>query len=128
MTLRTLALVYGAAALLWLSAEDNSIAPVVAFGAGLAGLFLIPRLALLRRLSMPYTLVGAGLLGAAFGLGTALATVGLMLLKTGLHSHLFPDYPPAQMLALLQRAPVWMLAGVLAGVGLALAWAALKER
>ena len=73
-----------------------------------------------------FRIVGAALLGAIAGLGGVLATVALMLLKTGMHSHIFPDYPPGEMLEMLQRAPTWALAGALAGVGLALAVRALR--
>lgn len=122
-------IVYGASALLWLQLEDNGALAVSLFGAALALL-----LALLwlsdhaggTTHTAHLVLVGALLLGAVIGLGAALATAVLMLLKTGLHSHLFPDYPPGMILATLERAPVWMLAGALSGAGVVLAWLALR--
>jgi hypothetical protein len=51
----------------------------------------------------------------------------LMLIKDGLHAHLFPDYPFGMIVDILGRAPLWALAGILAGIGLLLAWWAIKQ-
>ena len=128
--LRWLALLYGAAALLWLSREDNDVAMVTVLGVGLA-LLLLSRAVLGRmdggQISSRDRVAGAVVLGALAGLGSAVATIGLMLFKNALHAHLFLDYPPLVMLGILQRAPAWTLAGVLAGLGLALAWLGLRQ-
>ena len=116
---RLIALGYGLALFVWLQVEDNSPLPVALFGGGLAILLTLDRLS--RRVPARWRLAGAALLGGIAGVGSTLATVALMLLKTGLHSHLFPDYPPGQMLAMLERAPTWGLAGALAGLGMVLA-------
>lgn len=54
-------------------------------------------------------------LGAAAGLAVAPAAVGLMVFKSGLHAHGFPDFTPRQLLAMLSGAPIWCAAGALAG-------------
>ncbi|MBI5671658.1 MAG: hypothetical protein HZC41_27000 [Chloroflexi bacterium] len=120
-------LLYGLALLLWLSLEDNHVWPVAALGAGLAALLVL--LNLLRRLGgraipTPYAVAGVVTLGALVGLGAAVATAGLMLFKNALHAHVFLDYPPGLLLAVLSRAPVWTLAGGLVGLGLLLLWMA----
>ena len=115
---RNLTLLYGVAVLLWLQVEDNRVMTVVLFGLGLSMLVAWHKAARLHRRA---ALMEAALLGAIVGAGTALATCGLMLLKTGLHSHIYPDYPPAQMIAILSRMPIWALAGALSALGLALA-------
>ncbi len=120
---RLIALGYGLALFIWLQVEDNTPVAVAIFGIGLATLLTLDRLA--RYVPPRLWLAGAAILGAIAGLGGVLATVALMLLKTGMHSHLFPDYPPGQMLEMLQRAPVWTLAGALAGLGVGLAVKAL---
>jgi hypothetical protein len=51
-----------------------------------------------------------------------------MLVKNGLHSHLFPDYPFGLIVDLLARAPLWALAGMFAGIGLLLAKWAVQRR
>ncbi len=117
---------YGLALFIWLQVEDNTPVAAAILGGGLAALLTLDRLA--RSLPPRRWIAGAALLGAIAGLGGVLATVTLMLLKTGMHSHSFPDYPPGEMLAMLQRAPTWALAGALAGVGLALAVKALRRR
>ncbi len=53
----------------------------------------------------------------------------LMLIKNGLHAHLFPDYPFGMIAEILTRAPVWALAGIFAGVGALLArWTVKRVR
>lgn len=129
--LRLLALGCGAILLLWTSLEDNNILPVSLLGGGLALILLI--LWLTRRFgghTFPArtALLGAALAGAALGIGSSLATALLMLIKNGLHSHLFPDYPFGIIVDLLARAPLWALAGIFAGIGLLLAWWAVKPK
>ena len=68
----------------------------------------------------------ATMLGAIIGIGSSLITALLMLLKNARHSHFFPDFPPGQIGAIIERAPVWALAGGLIGLGLGLLWNALK--
>lgn len=121
---RLIALGYGLALFIWLQVEDNSPLPVALFGSGLSILLTLDRLS--RTVPPRYRLAGSAALGAIAGLGATLATVALMVLKTGMHSHVFPDYPPGQMLELLQRAPVWTVAGALAGLGVALAMRAVR--
>jgi hypothetical protein len=120
----------GLALLFWLSLEDNHAWGVAALGWMLAALLLA--LALLNRLggqTLPAAsiLPGAVLLGLATGLAASIATAALMFFKNAMHAHIFLDYPPGMMLALLARAPGWALAGGLAGAGLALAWGALRR-
>jgi hypothetical protein len=50
-----------------------------------------------------------------------------MFFKNARHSHLYPDYPPEQLLAMLGRAPIWMLAGAFLGLSLGLGWLALRR-
>lgn len=121
---------YGFATLLWLQLEDNSVLPVTLLG--LAGAALLLGFWTLARvggatLSLAAFIAGAALLGGLVGVGAALTTAALMLLKTGMHAHLFPDYPPGLLIATLERAPVWGLAGALGLLGVALVWLALRR-
>ncbi len=128
--LRWLALTYGVIVLLWLSREDNDVVTVAVIGGGLALLlltFVVTGQLGGRSIPARFVLAGGVVLGLLAGLGTAVATTGLMLFKNALHAHLFLDYPPLVMLGVLQRAPAWMLAGALAGLGLGLAWRAIKD-
>ena len=56
--------------------------------------------------------------GAAFGALASLSTFALMLFKDLRHAHAFPDFPPHMLLGMLERLPVWALAGGLAGLGI----------
>lgn len=74
-----------------------------------------------------YFLLGSVGLGVLLGVGTACIAALLMLLKTGWHAHIFPDFPFGMILDTLGRAPAWAMAGALVGLGLALI-AVAKQR
>jgi hypothetical protein len=122
---RLLAIGCGIVLFFWLRIEDHTVLPAVTAGLGLsllaAFLWLTNNLGG-KSLCLRYALPGAPLLGAVCGLGTAAATAVLMLLKNGMHGHVFPDFPFGVIVEILQRAPLWAFAGGLAGFGLVLAW------
>jgi hypothetical protein len=127
---RLITIFYGILVFFWFSPEDDSILTVTILGTGLA-LLLVVRSILSKfggkRIPIHWVVPGIGLSGALIGLGGSVLTALLMLLKNARHSHLFPDYPPEVMLATLERAPVWALAGAMTGLGLGLAWLALRQ-
>ncbi len=128
--LRLAALGCGALVFVWTSLEDNGVLPVALLGSGLAlvlvTLWVTGRFGG-RVLAAREALLAAALVGAAAGLAAALSVAALMLIKNGLHAHLFPDYPFGMIAEILTRAPVWALAGIFAGVGGLLAWWAMKR-
>lgn len=73
-------------------------------------------------------LIAAALFGAASGALSSICAVLLMLFKDARHAHLYPDYPPALLGAMLARLPAWSLAGALAVVGIAIILAAVGRR
>jgi hypothetical protein len=114
---------YGIILLVWLSLEDNSTVSVALLGTGAAVLY--SSIWLLKRsggqvLPLRLWLPGLILFGGTLGALSTLTTTLLMFFKTGWHGHSFPDYPPQMLLAMLQRLPVWMLAGALIGLAIAL--------
>lgn len=118
----------GAVVLLWLRIEEPAVAPAVLIGWGVSG-WLIADWVLRRfggqRLAATGWCALLSLTGSAIGLGAALAAAGLMLLKNGLHGHIVPDFPFGVIAETLARMPAWGIAGLLAGLGLALALLAL---
>ncbi|MDX2161189.1 MAG: hypothetical protein SF162_07690 [bacterium] len=119
---RWIAFAYGALVFIWLSLEDNAVFSVALIGLGGAGLVGVR--GFLRQFggkTLPAAAFGIGLAvtGAGIGVGGAVGAAALMLLKTGLHSHLFPDYPAGVMIAMLMRAPAWGSAGALCGISAA---------
>ena len=120
MRFRNTALLYAAITLIWLQLEDSQVFPVVLLGTAGAALLVFHWLRgwLNLRRPGPRAWAEAALAGALVGLTATLTTALLMVLKAGMHGHVFPDYPPGQILALLGRAPTWTLAGALAAVGL----------
>lgn len=127
---RLLALAYGLALFFWLSLEDTHVAPVVLFGLGLAiliiGLMTLDKIGgrwLAARQFFGLIVVS----GVAMGLGTSVATAVLMFFKNARHAHLFPDYPTGMIMAMLERAPLWGVAGGLLGLSLGLGWLATRR-
>jgi hypothetical protein len=122
---RLLMLTYGLIVLFWLSPEESQVWPVALLGLGVSllgvGVTLMNRMGG-RTIPASYVAPGAALVGIIVGLGASIAVTFLMFFKNALHAHVYPDFPLPVMLAMLERAPVWGLAGLLAGLGLGLAW------
>lgn len=121
LLIRFISISWAVLVLLWLSTEDvSTIAPVIA---GFIGISLV----MWNWLQLLYAdgaagatrqLVIAVLFGAVIGAGTILGSVLLMFFKTAWHAHAFPDYPLLMMMAMLERAPSWALAGALCGAAI----------
>jgi hypothetical protein len=62
---------------------------------------------------------GTAVSGLLLGLGSGLLSLVFMAVKTGLHAH-GPEFTPAEINWVLQQIPIWTMAGLLAGLGLAL--------
>ena len=127
---RWVGLLFGMVLLLWFSVEDDAVWPAAALGAGLSA--LLAALTLMgrfggRTIPARYALPCAAAFGALAGFGADAAAGGLMLFKNALHGHVFLDFPPGLMLAMLERAPIWTAAGGLVGVGFVLLWMALAK-
>ncbi len=120
--LSLLTLVFGIVVFLWLTPED-SVWLVSVLGAGLAlilaahGLF---KWSAGRVFPARVWFPGAVLLGAAVGAGATVMTMLLMLMKTSLHNHLYPDYSIGVMGGIVQRIIPWTAAGALVGLAAAL--------
>ena len=123
--LRLMTMAYGLLLFVWLTPEDNAVWPVALLGVGLALLTMVWMVR--RRLggsAFParYVPIGAAVMGGSVGLGAALAAGGFMFFKNALHAHVFWDFPPEMVVAMLTRAPAWALAGGLAGMGMGCLW------
>ncbi len=64
-------------------------------------------------------------LGLLLGLGSPIAILLLMTLKTGLHAH-GPEYTPAQINWIITQIPLWTISGLTAGFGLGLLTSSLR--
>ena len=114
--LRFLALVLGIALLLWFPVEDVSQLSVVLFAA-LISAWLALRALLPVQPGGRYYLVRHLLVGALAGLAVIPLALFFMALKTGLHGHSAPDFNTEQMQVLLFRTPIWIIVGLLLGLG-----------
>jgi hypothetical protein len=127
--LRLATLVLVAGSVVWIALEGN-FARDLASGAALTVLLLAH---LAERtlggivLSPIRWFLVLALLGLATGLGSALLTLGLMILKTGLHAH-GPEFTAREVAWLVGNLPAWAGGGLLAGAGLALITLALLRR
>ena len=116
--LRLAAIMLGVGILAWLPFEESHENWVVFFAVAIA--VLSAAAALLRwagpgpRLWLIYPLIT----GAAGALVTPLALL-LMAVKSGIHGHSAPDYTPAQVSSVLLRTPLWLVSGLLIGLGMA---------
>jgi hypothetical protein len=129
--LRLIALGSGGIVFLWTSLEDTNVLPVTLLGGGLALILLVLWVTGRfggKTFAGRTAVMAAALIGAAWGLSAALAVALLMLVKNGLHGHLFPDYPFGMIAEILGRAPLWALAGIFAGIGALLAWWGNKRK
>jgi len=114
--LSLLNIVVGIAVFMWLSPDERGWV-VVGYGWALAALTVIngwfgwrtkPR----RRHWQIVAMVSAG---GIMGVSAAIYTAGLMLLKTALHNHVYPDYPLSVIIGIFARLPAWATAGALIG-------------
>ncbi len=108
-----------AVSLFWLPLEDTtSRYPLLISGtAALLGFFAVPAF---RPGSDPCLIPPsrATLIGALAGLAVAPGAVFLMVFKSGLHGHGFPDFTAAQLATVLQLTPILGLAGGAGGAGI----------
>lgn len=117
--MRLLALVLGIALLLWLPIEDVSEQSVVLFAA-LVSVWLTLRYLISVQPGVPHYFLRHLLAGALAGLAVIPLALFLMALKTGLHGHNAPDFTFEQMQVVVYRTPIWILVGLLSGLGVAL--------
>lgn len=121
--LRLLSLLLGAILLLWVPLEDTHERWAILFAAAISLLLVataaprIARLPGIARLGHPWL---EALLGCLAGLGVTPLGLFLMAFKSGIHGHGRPDFTPEQVLFIIQRWPVFVLSGLLIGLGLGL--------
>ncbi|MFW5709537.1 MAG: histidine phosphatase family protein [Chloroflexota bacterium] len=108
----------GVTIFIWLGPEDQWTGPVTLLGTACA--FLATTVwftgryggRVIEGLHIP---VWWGLVGTAIGMGSGLFTALLMLLKNVRHNHIAPDYPLELVGAIINRIPVWGMAGLMLG-------------
>ena len=131
---RITALIVGIAWLIWLSIEDLSERWVLLFSVTICVLlavrFLIYYSAQRSKNEDKYPqnreqrsarrFLFYPLVGALTGLAVTPVAIFLMALKTGLHGHFAPEFTSAQVFIVLVRTPIWIVGGLLIGVGVEL--------
>lgn len=131
---RISALIFGIAWLIWLSIEDLSERWVLLFSVTICVLlavrFIIYYSAQRSKNEDKYPqnreqrsarrFLFYPLVGALTGLAVTPVAIFLMALKTGLHGHFAPEFTSAQVFIVLVRTPIWIVGGLLIGVGVEL--------
>ncbi len=128
---RLILLVTGTAVFIWSGVEDSTVLPVTVFGTGLSLLTLAAWLMGRcggRTLDARYVPPVVMAFGGSVGLGASVWTALLMFFKDARHAHIFPDYPLPLILAILERAPLWAVAGGLIGLAVGLLWLSSRPR
>jgi hypothetical protein len=123
--LKWLLVFWAVTAVVW-SAFEGYLPRVVLFGLlttimGTALLF--QRVMVGRRFPAAGGVFLMGLWGTALGAGTALVSLFMMAVKTGLHAH-GPEFSTADIEAVWGQAALWIAAGLLLGLGSGLLLAA----
>src|SRR5262245_55702055 len=115
--LTVITLIYGMFTFFWLSAED-SVWLVSLLGlifALLSVIHAVFRVASTRTFRPRVWIPGLIILGALVGAGGIVATMLIMLIKTSLHGHIYPDYPFPLISGMAERLVAWTTAGALVG-------------
>lgn len=114
----------------WLAYEDRDLGTVMGLSAVICIAFALTAVARWRggrltdRRRWLLESMGFGLLTGAL---VAPVAVVLILVKISLHSHGTPDFSSADIGAVVNRTPIWALAGVLSGEALGLIGATLSH-
>ncbi len=108
--LRTVSLLIAALFLVWLPIEDVGLSFVVALSAASCA-WIGLRLLVTRTAGLSRHII----VGALAGLAVSPLAIFLMVFKSGLHAHGFPDFAPMQMRSVLNTTPWFILAGSLFG-------------
>ena len=117
----------GIAILIWSGLEDNDATFAAALGlltATAASMILLNS----RLAGKEVNVIFAAMVGLLIGGFSSVATAVLMLFKDLRHGHVFPDFPPEMIIAVLERLPHWAFAGGLAGIGIGLLLSLRAER
>lgn len=118
--LRISALILGIALIVWLPIEDVNLNQVLFFANAICAWWAV-RFLLDISPQNPALLWRHVLIGLVAGLAVSPVALFLMAFKSGLHGHGIPDFSAGQILSILARSPVWIVAGLLLGLGVALA-------
>jgi hypothetical protein len=124
--IRISALILGIALILWLPIEDVNVNQVLFFANAVCA-WWAARFLLNISPQNPTFLWRHVLIGLLAGLAVSPVAVFLVAFKSGLHGHGIPDFSSAQILDVLARSPVWIVAGSLLGLGVALARLSRQE-
>lgn len=127
--LKALTILVGAYGVIWIALEGNlARVTLLAIGVTLVAVGnVLTRFLGGRTMPLLLGLAVAAALGALSGFTSAMLTLLLMVVKTGLHAH-GPEFTPEQINWVLAQLPWWTTAGLLAGVGMGLVRAAISRQ
>lgn len=106
----------GIVLLFWIPVEDTTLVPAILLATTICALTLValwPKIVTTTKAQIAVIAFAGFLTGGTVPVVAAL----LAILKSGLHSHGYPDFNNAQLIDLLTRIPVWSTAGLLSALG-----------
>jgi hypothetical protein len=119
LSMRILGIIIGITIFIWLSFEDKNetIAIILAIiiNSWIAIVFTKH-----NQKQSQLNLIYFMILGLLVGASVAPMTLFLMAFKTGLHSHLIPEYTNIQINSIIRRIPVWIVGSIFVSLGLGL--------
>jgi len=127
--LRWVVIIYAIFVLVWSGREHTGVMPITLVSFGMVVLTMIVWVSNRfsgRTLSVRSGAIASVLIGGIIGGGTSVVTASMMMFVNFRHAHLNPDFPPELVGAILQRLPIWALAGGLMGLALVLLWIAVQ--
>lgn len=124
LRLRYLAILLGMVFFLWLPFEDTSES--IALLGGILTSTWLAAVFLTKKQEPQTNLLNYVLAGSLAGILVTPITLLLMVLKTGLHAHVEPDFTYPQIVSVVQRTPIWLIGGFLVGLGRGL-WLAQNQ-
>lgn len=126
---RWLIIIYAIFVFIWSGRENTNIHITTLISFGITALMItvwtVNRLGG-KRISVRTGATTSILIGAIIGFGTSVTTSIMMMFINIRHGHTRPDYPLELVGAMLQRGPLWMVAGILAGLAFVLLWLAVQ--
>jgi hypothetical protein len=125
LQIRWFAIILGMVFLFWIPFEDiSTTAPLLLATA----LTILGAVIFLSGVKKPFQAALPNFILAGFVAGIVITplTLFMMAFKTGLHGHQAPDFSNQQILSIIYRTPIWLIGGLLVGLGSGL-WLTYRE-
>jgi hypothetical protein len=102
--------------LLWLSLENSS--ELVVMILAIVTSFLLTIVIMAKKYqSLPLPFHNFVIAGVLAGAAVTPLALTFIIIKNGLHAHIYPDYSIQQISIIIHRTPIWIVGGFLISIG-----------